>query len=115
MLHVLSSGEPLPLQNYTFRDRPGIDISWRGGDVLWPLDGKWFEPPYPRWVIRFRLRWRILPFIRWNLPWLRSVGYFGFKAYGVDDERYLNWMPAEIVRKGSVALTFSARLDADDH
>jgi hypothetical protein len=113
VLRVLSSNEPLPLQNHTFREVPGIDIAFRGGDVWWPLDGNWFDPPFPRWVIRFICPWRVLPFVRWRLG--RTVGYLGFKAWGVDDERYLNWVPAEHVRAGSVALTFSARLDADDH
>lgn len=120
MLRVLSRGEPLPLQNHSFRDTPGIDVVWRGGDVLWPLNGAWFGPSekepdakFPTRVLRFWCPWRILPFIRWRFG--RTVGYLGFKAWGVDDERYLNWIPAEHVRRGSVALTFSARFDADDH
>jgi hypothetical protein len=113
MFRVLSKGEPLPLQNHTFREERGWDISWRGGQVHWPVDGKWFEAPFPRRVISFWCPLRILPFVRWRFG--STVGYFGFKAYGVDDPRYLNWIAAEHVREGSVALTFSARPDADDH
>jgi hypothetical protein len=113
MLRVLSRGEPLPIQNNSFRSATGIDIAWRGGHVHWPIDGKWFEPPYPRWVVRFYCPWRILPFIRWRLG--RVVGYLGWKAWGVDDPRYLNWVDSNLVRVGSVALTLSARLDASDH
>ena len=113
MYRVLSKNEPLPLQNYTFRDKPGIDLVWRGGQVIQPFWGNWFDPPFFKIVFKFYVPWRILPFIRFRFG--RTVGYLGFKAWGVDSEHYLNWLPAEHVMVGSVALVCSARLDADDH
>jgi hypothetical protein len=104
---------PGPIQNHNFRDTPGIDISWRGGDVIRPLNGKWFDEPEPTRVLRFWCPWRVLPFIRWRIG--RTVGYAGFKAFGVDSEHYKDWLPAERVQVGSVALTPSWRWDADDH
>lgn len=116
MYRVLSRGESLPLQHYNFRDRPGIDIVWRGGDVIRPLNGKWFDPPYPTWVVAFFCPLRILPLIRWRIGTKNpAVGYAGFKAFGVDSEHYENWLPKERVHIGSVALTPSWRFDADDH
>jgi len=112
-MRALSRGEPLPLQNHSFRERPGIDIVFRGGQVHDPLNGQWFGPKWPTVVISFFCPIRVLPFIRWRFG--RLAGYLGFKAYGVDDPRYLNWISKEHVFSGSVALCLSARLDADDH
>lgn len=113
MYRVLSKGEPLPIQHHNFRTTTGIDVVWRGGDVIRPLDGNWFNPPFPRWVVKCFCPWRILPFIRWRFG--STVGYLGFKAFGVDSEHYENWLPAARVAVGSAALTPSARFDADDH
>ena len=110
---VLSEGEPLPLQHHNFLDRTGIDIVWRGGDVIQPFWGNWFDPPFFRIVFKFYVPWRILPFIRWRFG--RTVGYLGFKAFGVDSEHYCNWLPPDRVHVGSVAIVCSARMDADDH
>jgi len=112
-MRVLSRNEPLPLQNNTFREKPGIGIVFRGGHVHQPLNGQWFGPKWPTRVLHFYCPWRILPFINWRIG--RTVGYVGFKAYGVDVPKYLNWIPSEHVFEGSVALSISARLDADDH
>ena len=113
MLRVLSRGEPLPLQNHTFREKPGIDIAWRGGDVVRPWGGQWFGPQWPSGQVRFRCPWRVLPFIRWNL--FGRKGYAGFKAFGVDREEYVQYMGAALVSVGSVALCPSFRLAAEDH
>ena len=113
MKRVLSKGEPLPLQNYSFREANGIDISWRGGDVLFAFKGNWFDAPFFKYVFWINVPWRILPFIRWRFG--KTVGYLGAKAWGVDSEHYLNWISAEHVRVGSVALVLTARFDADDH
>lgn len=113
MYRILTGNEPLPAQNYTFRERPGIDIVWRGGHVVQPFWGNWFDPPYFRFVLKFYVPWRILPFIRWRIG--STVGYLGAKAWGVDSEHYLNWLPKDKVRVGSVALVLTARIDADDH
>lgn len=116
MYRVLSKNEPLPLSHNSFRDKPGIDIQWRGGDVIRPLNGNWMDPPYPTWVVKFYCPWRILPFIRWRFGTKNpTVGYAGFKAFGVDLKAYENWLPKERVRVGSEALTPSWRFDADDH
>lgn len=110
---VLSKNEPLPLQNHNFLEQKGVSICFRGGDIVQPWFGNWFDPPYFKYVWHIYVPWRILPFLRWRIG--KTVGYLGFKAWGVDSEHYLNWLPADKVRVGSVAVVFSARMDADDH
>lgn len=105
--------EPAPPQQRSFRETPGIDIQWRGGHVVTPINGNWFEAPFPTIVWGWFCPWRILPLVRWRFG--KVVGYLGFKAWGVDDPRYLNWIHDVHVRPGSVALTLSARFDAGDH
>ena len=113
MYRVLHN-EQAPVQNNTFRETPGIDICFRGGDIVQPWGGgNWFDAPFFKRVLHIYCPWRILPFIRWRIG--SVVGYLGFKAWGVDSEHYLNWLPAEHVKNGSVALVLSARFDADDH
>lgn len=113
MKRVLSKNEPLPLQNHTFRETNGIDVSWRGGDLLIAGFGNWFDAPFFKLRVWVNVPFRILPFIRWRFG--KTVGYLGAKAWGVDSEHYLNWIDAKHVRVGSVALVISARIDADDH
>src|SRR5512145_1444347 len=114
MYRVLHDGSiPLPIQNHNFRATPGIDIQWRGGNVIRPLDGRWFDEPVPTRIIKFWCPWRILPLIRWRFG--TTVGYAGFKPFGVDSEHYKRWLPEQHVCDGSVALTPSWRWDADDH
>lgn len=113
---LASAAEQRPLSHHSFRETQGIDIKWRGGDVVRPLNGNWMDPPYPTKVIHFFCRWRILPFIRWRFGKKNpTVGYAGFKAFGVDLEAYKNWLPLEHIHEGSEALTPSWRWDADDH
>jgi hypothetical protein len=113
---VLSKDEPLPLQHHNFRETQGIDIVWRGGDVIRPIGGNWMSEPWPKRVLHFFCPLRVLPLVRWRFGTEHpTVGYAGFKAFGVDLEAYKNWMPGEHVHDGSVALTPSWRFDADDH
>jgi hypothetical protein len=113
-MYKVLHNEQDPVQNRTFRPTAGIGLSWRGGDVVQPYGGgNWFDPPFFERVLHVFVPWRILPFINWRIG--TTVGYLGFKAWGVDSEHYLNWLPADRVKKGSVALVFSARFDAADH
>lgn len=106
----LSTGdEPLTQPK---RQAFGITFALRGGDVCHPLgQGDWFKPPYFSRVLRF---WSYfpLPFITWNLCGWR--GYAGMKCWGCDSEAYKNWLPAEIVYPGSIAMQLSLRLRITD-
>lgn len=79
------------------------------GDVMRPLDGKWFEEPYPTRVLRFFCRLPVLPFITFRWPFLDKACYIGFKVFGVDSPAYLNWLPTSEVYPGSQALCPSFR------
>ena len=87
----------------------GITFALRWGDVCHPLgsEGNWFKEPYFTKVLRF-YSYVPLPFITWNLFGWR--GYAGMKFWGCDSEAYKNWLPAEIVYPGSIAMQFSGRL-----
>ena len=90
----------------------GVTFALRWGDVLHPLGaGDWFKPPYFSRILRFYSHFPI-PFIAWNLWGWR--GYLGAKVYGADSDAYLNWMPAEDVYPGSLAIQFSGRLKVGD-
>jgi hypothetical protein len=112
---------PLPVQNYNVtRVHGSWYFEWRGGDVVRPFgwdNWAWFGReedkivPFPRNVLRIFIPWRILPFITWGsgvVPFSNG-GYLGFKAFGVDNEEYKNWLPASEVYDGSVALCPSFR------
>jgi hypothetical protein len=104
---VLSKGEALPLQHYSYLKESGVHFALRGGDVIYPWGGNWFDPPYFKHVVHFFCRWRILP---WFTVRVGRYGFYcGFKAFGVDSEHYLNWMPKEWVYDGSVCLHPSMR------
>lgn len=91
------------------RETFGITFALRGGDVLHPLgQGDWFKPPYFSRILRFWCPLPVMPWITWNLFGWR--GYLGAKVYGADSDAYKNWMPAEDVCPGSLALQFSGRL-----
>ena len=91
----------------------GVTFALRWGDVLHPLgQGDWFKSPYFSRILRFYCPLPILPFIAWNLWGWR--GYLGAKVYGADSDAYLNWMPAEDVYPGSLAIQFSGRLKIGD-
>lgn len=86
----------------------GLWIEFRGGDVCDPFFGNWFEPPWPKLVWRWYCQWPILPWISWKLG--KKGGYIGFKAYGADNDPYINWIkPPSEVYPGSQALCFSIR------
>ena len=98
--------DPLLEKNWSFF------LEFRGGDICDPVSiggmgGNWFDPPYPKHVMRWFCKWPILPFISWRCK--KRQGYAGFKAYGADSEHYLNWMKHEDVYPGSQALCFSLR------
>ena len=80
------------------------------GDVCDPMNGNWFEPPWPKYVIRFKFNF--LPFIAWKWPFINRAGYIGFKLYGVDSEAYKNWIDPSEVYDGSQAVCTSIRLGA---
>jgi len=91
-----------------FLDSNGLFIEFRGGDFCDPIDGgQWFGPKYPKRILRFFLKYQVLPFISYRIG--KRAGYIGAKAYGVDSEAYKNWMPEGSVYKGSQALCFSMR------
>ena len=78
------------------------------GDLCDPMNGKWFEPPWPTVVIRFK-SWLPLPFVAWKWPFIDRVGYAGFKLWGVDSPEYKNWIDSSEVYEGSQALCTSIR------
>ncbi len=79
----------------------------RSGDVLDPLNGKWFEEPFPTRIWKFFCNLPVLPFISWRIG--SKAGYIGFKIYGADSPAYLNWMNPDDVYEGSQAMCLSAR------
>lgn len=94
-------------------EEPGFFVRWYTGDVCDPMNGKWFEPPWPTFVVRFCSRIP-LPFVMWRFPkWVPLVGgragYAGFKAYGVDSPAYRNWIEPAEVFEGSQAMCTSIR------
>ena len=106
-MEVLSKGEPLPLQHFSFLERNGVHFSLRGGDWIYPWKGNWFDPPYFKHVVHFYCPIRVLPWLTVRLG--RFGFYIGWKAFGVDSEHYLKWMPREWVYQGSVAMHPSMR------
>ena len=113
VIRGLSTDKSQPLTS-PFRDRNGIFIEFRGGDFCHPdfwrpwSGGRWFEPPYFTSVTRFFLKWPIFPFISYRFG--NRVGYFGAKAYGMDNQAYKNMpIPPEEIYEGSVAIMFSIR------
>lgn len=93
--------DPLPESN-------GLVFRLVRGDLCDPMNGRWFDPPFPTKVIRWRFETLPLPFVAWKLGKFR--GYLGAKVYGVDSEHYLNWLPASEVYTGSQAFCLSARM-----
>ena len=81
-------------------------------DVLRPLNGNWFEKPYPTRVLRLFCRLPVLPFLAFRWPFLDKACYLGFKVFGVDAPAYRGW-PVGISRSdvypGSQALCPSFR------
>ena len=97
---------PFPEKGYFFWE-------WRGGDRIQPCgSGDWFNPPYfPDGVDRDYIPTPSKLFFSWRFPLLNWQGYFGAKAFGVDNEAYKQWMcePQEVY-PGSVAIMmFSLR------
>jgi len=91
-----------------FLESNGLFIEFRGGDFCDPIDGgQWFGPKFPKRILRFFLKYPVLPFISYRIG--KRAGYIGAKAYGVDSEAYKNWMKPEEVYDGSQALCFSMR------
>jgi len=112
VLRGLSTDKSQPLTS-PFRDRNGIFIEFRGGDFCHPqfwrpwVNEYWFESPFFTKVTRFFLKWPIFPFISYRFG--NRAGYFGAKAWGVDNEAYKNWLPLEDIYTGSEAIMFSIR------
>ena len=82
------------------------------GDVLRPFGGNWFSEPWPKYVFRHTFKWSVLPFIAWRWPFLKRVGYIGFKPFGASREEYPqygNWMKDADTEPGSIALCPSFR------
>lgn len=85
------------------------------GDVAFPLLGtlfgeKWFEEPFPRWVVRFFCSLPVLPFIAFKWPFLNRACCAGFKLFGVDSPAYAKWLcGSEDVFDGSQALCLTIR------
>ena len=86
------------------------------GDVLRPLNGKWFSEPYPTRVLRFYCPIP-LPFLAWRIgSW---SGYIGAKVFVANDASfapgtyqypaYANWMKPEDLTPGSMAICPSLR------
>ena len=86
-----------------------LDVRVYSGDYCDPMFGNWFAPPWPRVVLRAKLRW--MPFVSWRVEALgwAWLGYVGFKLYGVDSPEYRNWLPDADVYDGSRATCFSVR------
>lgn len=81
------------------------------GDYCDPFrdpDG-WFGRALPVIIIRVNLPWLPLPFVAWKWPFVNRAAYIGFKLYGVDSDRYKDWLPAHEVFDGSQAVHFSVR------
>lgn len=79
----------------------------RGGDVVRPLNGKWFGPEWPTKIVHFFMPIRCLPFLSVLVG--KYGFYVGFKCFPVNHDEYRNWLPSEEVFEGSVALCPSLR------
>jgi hypothetical protein len=97
--------DPLPEEN-------GFVFRLVRGDLFDPIGdpNSWFEPPWPKRVLRHYFRWLAFPFFAWKLG--RFRGYIGAKVYGFDRPEYLNFPTVEDydVFDGSEAFCFSFRM-----
>lgn len=92
----------------------GVVLSFRGGDVVRPLNGSWFgdhSGGFPTKVLRFRCPLPVLPFL--SVAMGRFGFYVGLKTFGADDRTYLLW-PGHVFTEadmmpGSMALCPSIR------
>lgn len=91
----------------------GIVFKLRGGQVIRPINGKWFGDGqgggYPTRVLKFNCPIPVLPFF--SIAIGRFGFYVGFKDFGVDSVHYKNWLPTDWVKEGNTALcpSFSIR------
>lgn len=85
------------------------------GDVACPLWGTlfgegWFNPPFPKQLIKFSTKYPVLPFVSFKWPFLDRACYIGFKLYGVDHNVYSQWLCGpEDIYPGSQALCLTLR------
>lgn len=81
------------------------------GDLFDPVGdpNSWFEPPWPKRVLRATFKYLPFPFLAWKFGGFR--GYVGAKVYGFDRTEYLNFpkVTAADVYDGSEAFCFSFR------